>query len=222
MTQDLWTTVDDYFESMLVPRDADLEASLAASEAAGLPPHNVSPSQGKFLMLLVQLSAATRILEIGTLGGYSTIWLAKGLPEHGRITTLEAESRHADVARENIARAGFAGSVDVIQGPALDTLPILARELPAPFDFVFIDADKPSNPHYFDWALRVTRPGGLILIDNVVREGMVVIPDHEDPRVQGVRRLNERIAEEPSVEATGIQTVGSKGYDGFALVRIRE
>lgn len=220
MSQDRWTAVDAYFESMLVPRDPDLESALAASEAAGLPPHSVSASQGKLLMLLAQLVGAKRILEIGTLGGYSTIWLARALPEDGHLTTLEADPHHTEVARENIARAGFAARVDVRLGPAIETLPILADEISAPFDFIFIDADKPSNPVYFKWALRLSKPGGVILIDNVVRDGQVVEKDHEDPRVQGVRQLNVLLREEPRVDATSIQTVGRKGYDGFTLVRV--
>lgn len=215
--QDVWAAVDRYTNEQLVRPDAMLDAALAASAAAGLPDIQVTPSQGKFLMMLAQFGSARRILEIGTLGGYSTIWLARALPPGGRIVTLELSAKHAEVARTNLARAGVDRLVDIRVGPALETLPKLAAEGGAPFDLVFIDADKPSNADYFAWALRLTRVGGVILIDNVVRDGEVVDAASRDPSVQGVRRMNALIAAEPRVSATTIQTVGSKGYDGFTM-----
>jgi len=220
MTQDTWTAVDRYIADQLVSPDAALDAALESSAAAGLPAINVSPNQGKFLHLLARIQGARSILEIGTLGGYSTIWLARALPADGRLITLEAEPEHVMVARANIARAGLDGIVDVRLGRALDTLPQLAAEGAGPFDLIFIDADKPSNPDYFAWALRFARRGSVIVIDNVVREGAVIDAASRDESVQGVRRLNEMLAAEPRVSATAIQTVGSKGYDGFALALV--
>jgi predicted O-methyltransferase YrrM len=220
MSQEQWTAVDRYITDLLVPADAALDAALEASEAAGLPAIGVAPNQGKLLMLLAQLQGARRILEIGTLGGYSTIWLARALPADGRLTTLEANPEYAEVARGNLARAGFAGMVEVRVGPALETLPRLAEEGLAPFDVVFIDADKPSTPEYFRWALRLARRGTLIVVDNVVRDGAVADAASEDESVRGIRRFNELAAAEPRVSATAIQTVGSKGYDGFALALV--
>lgn len=220
MSEAQWSRVDHYFAEQLLPEDPALEAALAASAAAGLPAINVSPNQGMLLQLLAQAIAAKRILEIGTLGGYSTIWLARALPDDGRLISLEAEARHADVARANLARAGLAGIVDVRLGRALDTLPRLESEGQGPFDFVFIDADKPNNTPYFEWALRLTRPGSLIVVDNVVRGGDVIDSGSDEEGVQGVRRLLERIADEPRVRATAIQTVGTKGYDGFAIALV--
>jgi len=220
MSQEQWTAVDRYITGLLVPADAALDAALEASEAAGLPAIGVAPNQGKLLMLLAQLRGARRILEIGTLGGYSTIWLARALPADGRLVTLEANPEYAEVARGNLARAGLAGVVEVRVGPALETLPRLAEEGPAPFDVVFIDADKPSTPEYFRWALRLSRRGTLIVVDNVVRDGAVADAASEDESVRGIRRFNELAAAEPRVSATAIQTVGSKGYDGFALVLV--
>jgi predicted O-methyltransferase YrrM len=217
MTQEQWTAVDRYISDLLVPPDPALDAALQASAAAGLPPHDVSPSQGKLLLLLAQIQGARTILEIGTLGGYSTIWLARALPADGRLITLEADPKHAEVARANIARAGLSDVVEVRLGRALDTLPQLAGEGHSPFDLIFIDADKASNPDYFAWALKLSRRGSLIIADNVVRNGAVVDAASSDPSVQGVRRFNELLAESPRVSATAIQTVGSKGYDGFAL-----
>jgi predicted O-methyltransferase YrrM len=208
-----WIAVDRYITDLLVPSDPALDAALEDSTAAGLPHIQVSPAQGKFLHLLARLMGARRILEIGTLGGYSTIWLARALPPDGRLTTLEISPRHAEVARINVARAGFADVVDLRLGRALDTLPGLA----GPFDFIFIDADKPSNADYFTWALKLCRPGGLILIDNVIRDGAVIDAASTDADVQGVRRLNDLLETERRVSATTIQTVGSKGYDGFTL-----
>jgi predicted O-methyltransferase YrrM len=220
MTQEQWTAVDRYITEVLVPGDAALEAALEASAAAGLPPINVTPNQGKLLMLLALIQGARSILEIGTLGGYSTIWLARALPAGGRLITLEADPKHAEVARANIARAGLADVVELRQGRALDTLPQLAAERRGPFDLIFIDADKPSNPDYVVWALALSRRGSLIVIDNVVREGAVADAGSDDPSVRGVRRMNELLAAEPRVSATAIQTVGSKGYDGFALALV--
>jgi predicted O-methyltransferase YrrM len=216
MSQQQWTAVDDYITSVLLEPDEALDAARAASAAAGLPAIAVSPAQGKLLHLLAKMINARRILEFGTLGGYSTIWLARALPPDGRLITLESVRKHAEVARANIARAGLADLVDVRIGEALDTVPRLA-EAEELFDLVFIDADKPHNADYFTWSVRLTRPGGVIIVDNVVRGGNVLEADTADPDVQGVRRLNEVMAAEPSVSATTIQTVGAKGYDGFTI-----
>ena len=220
MTEELRTAVDCYLGDLLAPADSALEAALAASAAAGLPAINVSPVQGKLLHLLTRAIGARNVLEIGTLGGYSTIWLARALPEGGHLISLEADPRHAEVARANIARAGLQAMVEVRLGMALDTLPGLAAERRAPFDFVFIDADKPNNTAYFDWALKLSQPGSIIVVDNVVRDGEVIDADSDSSTVQGVRRLLERLATEPRVSATAIQTVGAKGYDGFAIALV--
>ncbi|QLE40552.1 O-methyltransferase [Nostoc sp. C052] len=217
MNQEQWTVVDRYFTDLLVPSDPALDTALQTSAAAGLPPHNVSPNQGKLLLLLAQIQGARSILEIGTLGGYSTIWLARALPSDGYLITLEADPKHAEVARANIAQAGLSKLVDLRLGQALSTLPQIAAENQGPFDLIFIDADKPSNPEYFAWALKLSRRGSLIIADNVVRNGAVIDAASSDPSVQGVRRFNELLAYEPRVNATAIQTVGSKGYDGFAI-----
>ncbi|MBN3958633.1 O-methyltransferase [Nostoc sp. NMS8] len=217
MTQEQWTAVDRYFTDLLVPSDPALDTALQTSAAAGLPPYNVSPNQGKLLLLLAQIQGARSILEIGTLGGYSTIWLARALPSDGRLITLEADPKHAEVARANIAHAGLSKLVDLRLGQALSTLPQIAAENQGPFDLIFIDADKPNNPEYFAWALKLSRRGSLIIADNVVRNGAVIDSASTDPSVQGVRRFNELLASEPRVNATAIQTVGSKGYDGFAI-----
>ncbi|MFG2972332.1 O-methyltransferase [Streptomyces sp. NPDC048331] len=220
MTQQTWTAVDDYFDGLLVGQDQALASAAADSEAAGLPAHQVAPNQGKLLNLLARVRGARRILEIGTLGGYSTIWLARALPADGRLVTLEVDERCADVAAANIARAGLDHIVEIRRGRAVDLLPDLAGE--APFDLVFIDADKPSNPAYLEWALRLTRPGSVIIGDNVVRDGAVVDGDSSDPRVQGVRRFTELIAEHPRLTATALQTVGSKGYDGLIMALVTD
>ena len=217
MTQELWTAVDGYICDLLVPPDPALDAALADSAAAGLPAISVTPNQGKLLALMVQLRSARTILEIGTLGGYSTIWLGRAMGAGGRLITLEADPRHAEVARANIARAGLSDVVEVRLGAALDTLPRLAAEGAGPFDLSFIDADKPNNAEYFQWALRLSRPGSVIVVDNVVRNGAVVDAARTDPATRGTRRLYEVMAADPRVSATVIQTVGSKGYDGFAL-----
>ena len=221
MSQDTWNAVDEYLTETLARPDAVLEAALRESEAAGLPPINVSPPQGKFLNLLARIQGARNILEIGTLGGYSAIWLARALPPGGgRLVTLEVDANHAKVARANLARAGLANVVQVRLGRAIDTLPELEHEGAGPFDFIFIDADKPSNPEYFAWALRLSRRGTVIVVDNVVRKGAVADAASADAAVQGVRRLNLMMAGEPRVSATALQTVGGKGYDGFALALV--
>ncbi|MFH8802330.1 O-methyltransferase [Streptomyces sp. NPDC017936] len=222
MPKDTWTAVDAYFNGLLVEEDEALRAAGRGSEAAGLPPHQVAPNQGKLLHLIARLRGARTILEIGTLGGYSTLWLARALPEGGRLVTLEADPRHAEVAAANIARAGLEHVVDLRVGKALDTLPELADGPAAPFDLVFIDADKPSNPDYLDWALRLTRPGSVIVGDNVVRDGAVTDAGSEDPRVRGVRRFTELVAAHPRLTATAVQTVGEKGYDGFVLALVTD
>jgi predicted O-methyltransferase YrrM len=215
-----WDSVDRYLTDTLIPSDDALTAALAASDAAGLPSINVAPNQGKFLQLLAQLCNAHRILEIGTLGGYSTIWLARGLPADGHLVTLELDPHHAEVARANIAHAGLAGKVEVRTGPALDSLAKLVAEWTDPFDLIFIDADKPGYPQYLEYAIQLSRPGTVILGDNVVREGAVTDASSPDERVQGVRRFLEMIAADPRLSATALQTVGSKGYDGFAMALV--
>jgi predicted O-methyltransferase YrrM len=220
MSEALWSRVDDYICAELLGSDRILEATLAASDAAGLPQINVSPTHGKLLHLLARLNGSRRILEIGTLGGYSTIWLAGALPHGGRLVTLEADARHADVARANFARAGLNDIIELRLGPALASLPKLAEERQGPFDFVFIDADKENNADYFKWALSLSRTGTLIIVDNVIRGGKVIDAANRDPMVQGVRRLNEVVAAERRVSATAIQTVGAKGYDGFILALV--
>jgi predicted O-methyltransferase YrrM len=215
-----WTAVDRYYESLLAPADPVLEATLRTSAEAGLPDIQVSALQGKLLYLLATACGARRVLEIGTLGGYSTTCLARALPSDGRLLSLELESKHAEVARANLARAGVADRVEIRLGPATLSLEQLHRENPAPFDLVFIDADKASYPEYLDGAVRLSRAGTLIIADNVVRRGDVTEPDSTDPNVQGIRRMNEQLARDPRVSATAIQTVGVKGYDGmmFAVV----
>ncbi|WP_411092606.1 O-methyltransferase [Streptomyces sp. 049-1] len=216
----LWEDVDAYFDSHLTPDDPALEAALRESEAARLPAVNVTATQGKLLQLLAQIQGARTILEIGTLGGYSTIWMARALPADGRLVTLEYSARHAEVATRNLARAGLDALVDVRVGPALESLPKLADENPAPFDLVFIDADKGNNPHYLEWALKLTSTGSLVVIDNVVREGRVADPDDTADDVRGTRAAIELIGAHPRLSGTAIQTVGGKGYDGFALARV--
>jgi predicted O-methyltransferase YrrM len=220
MTHEQWTAVDRYITDHLVPADPALEAALDASAKAGLPAINVAPNQGKLLYLLARLHGARKILEIGTLGGYSTIWLGRALPADGKLVTLEADAKHAEVARANVARADLAKVVDVRVGKALDTLPKIAAEGLGPFDLFFIDADKANIPGYFEWSLRLSRPGSVILVDNVVRDGRVLDAASTDVNIQGVRKFNELLAAEKRVTATAIQTVGSKGYDGFALVLV--
>lgn len=220
MNQDLWTAVDQYIAHTLVKPDAALDAALDDSMAAGLPAIAVSPAYGKLLHLLARSIQARTILEIGTLGGYSAIWLARALAPGGRIISLELLEKHAEVARANLARAGVADRVEIRVGKALDTLPAIERERRGPFDLVFIDADKQNNADYFRWALKLSRPGSIIMVDNVVRNGAVIDADSTDEMVQGVRRLNDLVAREPRVSATAIQTVGVKNYDGFMIALV--
>ncbi len=220
MSEKLWTAVDQYTTGLLLPADAALEAALASSEAAGLPAISVSPSQGKLLMLLAQSAGAKQILEIGTLGGYSSIWLGRALAPGGRLITLEANPKHAEVARGNIARAGLAEVVEVRLGDARAGIQQLAAEGRGPFDLIFIDADKQSIPHYLEWSLKLSRRGTLIIVDNVIRDGALIDAKSEDPSVLGARRMHEMLAAEPRVSATTIQTVGSKGYDGLTLALV--
>ena len=221
MSQHTWNDVDRYIDEHLIGADAALDAALEDSSAAGLPPIAVTPAQGKLLHLLARSIGARSILEIGTLGGYSTIWLARAVAPAGSVVTLEADARYAAVASTNIARAGFAELVDVRVGAALDSLPPLAAEQRDPFDLVFIDADKPNTPEYFKAALELTRPGSLIVADNVIRDGAIVDPaERENPYVLGAQRLHELLLDEPRVSATTIQTVGAKGYDGFTLALV--
>jgi predicted O-methyltransferase YrrM len=217
MAQDVWRSVDDYFTGLLLGPDPVLDATLEANALAELPSIDVSPAQGKMLHLLARAVGARRILEVGTLGGYSTIWLARALPSDGRLVTCEIDPHHAEVARSNLARAGLAEIVDVRVGPALDTL----GTLDGPFDLAFIDADKSSNAAYFQYALHLSRPGSMIIVDNVVRGGRVVDAESDDPSVLGTRQLAEAVAAEDRVDATVIQTVGAKGYDGFLLALVR-
>jgi predicted O-methyltransferase YrrM len=220
MSQELWTAVDRYLTDLFVPPDPSLDAALASSTAAGLPPINVTPNLGKLLMLLARLQGSRNILEIGTLGGYSTIWLARALPAGGRLITLEVDPNTAEVARANLARAGVAEVVELLLGSALETLPMIAAEGRGPFDLIFIDADKQSYPEYLTWALKLSRRGSLIIADNVVRKGAVLDAASDDAIIRGVRRFNAMLAAEPRVSATAIQTVGSKGYDGFAIALV--
>lgn len=221
MNQEQWEAVDQYVDELFLPADDALALALADSAAAGLPEIAVSPIYGKLLMLLARSMNARAILEIGTLGGYSTICLARALPEGGHLVTLEFNPLHAQVARANIARAGLAEQVEVIVGRAVDSLAALSAETRGPFDLIFIDADKPSYPDYLTWSLRLSRPGTLIIADNVVRAGKVIDPDSDDPNVQGVRRFNELLAADPRVDATILQTVGGKGYDGLAIALVK-
>ncbi|MET9547780.1 O-methyltransferase [Streptomyces sp. NPDC006627] len=226
MSQQQWNSVDDYFTGLLAPPDDALAAALRDSDAAGLPRINVAPNQGKLLHLLALTQGSRRILEIGTLGGYSTIWLARALPADGHLITLEYKPEHAEVARGNLARAGLDKLTEIRVGPALESLAALGAEHAedtantAPFDFVFIDADKVNNPQYVEWSLKLTRPGSLIVLDNVVRGGAVADPDDTDPSVRGTRAALDLMARHPKLSATAVQTVGIKGYDGFALARV--
>jgi predicted O-methyltransferase YrrM len=220
MGEERWAAVDEYLGGLFGGADPVLDAALAASTGAGLPAIQVSPLQGQLLHVLARSVRARRVLEIGTLGGYSTIWLGRALPADGRLLTLEAEPRHAAVARANLDRAGLADLVDVRVGPAAESLAQLAAAGAEPFDLVFIDADKPGYPEYLSWALRLTRPGGLIIGDNVVRGGAIADPDSGDPNVAGVQRFLELVAAEPRLTATVLQTVGVKGYDGLAIALV--
>ena len=222
MTDERWAEVDRYLSDLFIGADASLDAAIEASSAADLPAIAVSPNQGKLLHLLARLQGARNILEIGTLGGYSTIWLARAVGAGGRVTTLEVNAKHAEVAAANIAHAGLADVVTVRVGLAIETLPALEREGLGPFDVIFIDADKKGIPDYFTWALRLARKGSLIIVDNVIRDGAVVDAASTDENVIGVRRFNELAAKEPRVTATTIQTVGVKGYDGLTFLLVTE
>jgi predicted O-methyltransferase YrrM len=220
--QDQWSAVDSYIADLFLAPDTALEAALASSAAAGLPAISVSPTQGKLLHLLASVQGARRILEIGTLGGYSTIWLARALPPGGRLISLEIDPRHAEVAQTNLDRAGLSSAVEIRLGPALDTLPKLVTEGRRPFDLIFIDADKPGYADYLKWSLKLARPGTLIIADNVVRKGAVADPESTDENVQGIWKFNEALAAEKRVTTTVMQTVGSKGYDGLALILVTD
>jgi len=220
MTQDVWEAVENYFDKVLVAQDSALEDALAAAAAEKLPAIQVSSGQGKLLHLLARILGARKILEIGTLGGYSTIWMARALPEGGRLITLEAEPKHADVARKNFARAGVENKVELRMGKALDTLPQIAAEGVGPFDLFFIDANKSNMPEYFEWSLKLARKGSVIIADNVVRGAAVLEADSKDADIQGVRRFLEMVGKEKRVSGTALQTVSTKSYDGFALVLV--
>ncbi len=219
MSEEQWAAVDSYLANLYLFPDSVLEAALRDSDAHGLPSINVSPMQGKFLMLLAQLHGARTILEIGTLGAYSTLWLAQALPADGKLITLEVSPKHAEVAKANIARAGRSHQIEVRLGAALESLPKLAEEGHI-FDMIFIDADKPNNPNYLAWALKLTRRGSLIVVDNVIRKGGVLNAESSDPNIQGTRQLHTLLAAEPRLKATVLQTVGSKGYDGLAIAQV--
>jgi predicted O-methyltransferase YrrM len=216
-SQKLWTAVDQYFAGLLAPGDAQLNASVKANRKARLPEIDVTPLQGKFLHLLVHITQAKRVLEIGTLGGYSTICMARALPKGGRIVTLEYEPRHAEIARTNLRRARMLSRVDIRVGRALDTLPILHSSGAGPFDFIFVDADKENNPQYLEWAVKLSRPGTVIVVDNVARHGTVIQSKSTEPDVVGTRRMMKLMAKNPRLSATALQTVGVKGLDGFAI-----
>jgi len=220
--QDQWSAVDSYIADLFLVPDPALEAALASSAAAGLPAISVSPTQGKLLHMLARVQGARRILEIGTLGGYSTIWLARALPADGRLISLEVDPKHAEVAQTNLDRAGLSSAVEIRLGPALDTLPKLVSEGRGPFDLIFIDADKPGYADYLKWSLKLARQGTLIIADNVVRKGAVADSGSKDENVQGIRKFNEALAAEKRVTTTVIQTVGSKGYDGLALILVTD
>jgi predicted O-methyltransferase YrrM len=220
MNQNQWTAVDKYFCDLLVRSDIALDTALENSDEAGLPSHHVAPNQGKLLQLLAQIQGARRILEIGTLAGYSTIWLARALPNDGRLITLESDPKHAKIAEANISLASLSHLVDIQTGNAIDSLQKIYAENSDPFDFIFIDADKPNNPNYLNWALKLSRPGTIIIGDNVVRNGEVINPDSSDAKVQGIRQFSQLLAAEPRISATALQTVGSKGYDGFVIARV--
>ena len=220
MPPDLWTAVDRYIDDLFVPSDPALDLALEASAAAGLPTIQVSPSQGKLLHVVARATGARRVLEIGTLGGYSAIWLARALPAGGRLVTIELDPAHADVARRAFERAGLMSAIDLRVGAALDVLPALAAERQDPFDLIFIDADKVSYPDYLTWAVALARVGSLIVADNVVRDGAIIDAQSDDPAVVGVRRFNAAVAADGRLTATAVQTVGSKGYDGFAAILV--
>jgi predicted O-methyltransferase YrrM len=220
MTEERFEAVDRYLGELYVPAEDALTATLVANAAARLPAIAVSPMQGKLLQILARMVGARRILEVGTLGGYSTLWLAGALPADGRLITLELDARHATVARANFVRAGLADRIEVREGPALKSIEALHAEGADPFDFFFIDADKVNSPNYVTWALKLAHPGSVIVIDNVIRDGAIIDPNSRDPAVLGTRRLHDLLASEPRLSATAIQTVGDKGYDGFAIALV--
>jgi predicted O-methyltransferase YrrM len=222
MSQDVWTAVDEYFCDTLIAPDEALSAALCDSAAAGLPQHNVAPNQGKLLYLLAKMRNARRILEIGTLGGYSTIWLARALPANGRLISLEVNPENAAIATANVLRAGLKDVVEIRRGAALDTLKLLCAEATEPFDVIFIDADKPNNPAYLEWSLKLAREGTVIIGDNVVRGGAVAESSSADPNVIGIRSFLTLMGDNPRLEVTALQTVGCKGYDGFSLALVKE
>ncbi|MGM0923427.1 MAG: O-methyltransferase [Bacillota bacterium] len=222
MNRSLWNDVDIYFSSKLQESDPIMDSILKANAEAGLPAIDVSPNQGKLLYLLAKLKGAKNILEIGTLGGYSSVWLARALLEDGHLVTLEFSEKHAKVAKENVRYAGLENKIEIIVGPALKTLPTLEKKGFSGFDFIFIDADKPNNPNYLKWALELSRPGTVIIADNVVRNGKVIEDDTEDSNVQGIRQFIDLLSEESRIDSTAIQTVGAKGYDGFVLGVVKE
>jgi predicted O-methyltransferase YrrM len=222
MTQELWTAIDEYITDQVIPDDPVLDAALEASVAAGLPQIAVAPNQGKLLYLLARLRGARNVLEIGTLAAYSTIWLARALPPGGKVITLEVDPAHAEVARRNLDHAKLSDVVEVRVGNAVETLPEIARKAEGPFDLIFIDADKQSIPEYFEWAIALSRPGCVIVVDNVVREGAILDATSDDASVRGVRRLNEMLASDRRVSATTIQTVGVKGHDGLTIALVEE
>lgn len=221
MSQELWEKVDDYINSVAIAPDAALEAAAASAVKAQLPPVSVTPAQGKLLQLMARSLGAKRILEIGTLAGYSTIWLARALPREGRLITIEANPAHAGIARTNVEGAGLSDRVDIRLGKALDVLPQIAAEKPPPFDFIFIDADRTGLTDYFDWAVKLSHPGSVIIVDNVVRKGGVIDAASDNVDVKGVRRFNDRLKTDTRVDVTMIQTVSAKGHDGFAMALVR-
>ena len=220
MSQELWSAVDQYIDDKLELSDPVLGAALTANTEGGLPAIDVTASQGKFLFMLARLARARRVLEIGTLGGYSTIWLARALPPDGKLITLEFDPKHAEVAKANVERAGFSKIVDVRVGPALDSLPVIEAQRGGPFDLFFIDADKVNNPNYFEWAIKLSRQGSVIIVDNVVREGGLADATSEDAAIRASRKVTELLGSDPRVDGTVIQTVGTKGYDGFAIAMV--
>ncbi len=221
MDQDLWNSVDQYITDTLVHPDQALNEAVKANATGGLPAIDVAPNQGKLLYLLARIQGATRILEVGTLGGYSTIWMARALPPSGKLVTLELDPKHAAVAAANIERAGLSSLVDLRIGPALESLARLHADQPTPFDLIFLDADKPNNPAYLEWAIKLSRKGTIIIGDNVIRDGEILDPKSDNPSVSGTRTFLERLGSHPRLEATALQTVGSKGYDGFAIAIVK-